>query len=344
MRSETVRLLGEKLGPVSAAIGTIGFEQALAALIGDLLPHDMMTVARYSDHHASEIVAHSASFPEHMLEKYGKLYGTHDPYAAYWREHGPLQVVTLNDVATAQKKFERYIREFLFDNGIRDEIGVFLPPLAGSSLAIFCESAQRRYGKREKLLLQDIYPLLANLYRAHLIALFASPPETLEPSSAANDALLVTTAQGEPVWSTRAWQRLAPSTRKNIREHIAAPGPERTANVPVDGGGMLVADNLGGSGDRIVWALRAPQPSGPAENALDVGTWTFDQNLTPRERDVVTLILQGYPTSLIADRLGLSRGTVKNHRRRIYERLDITTERELFLMYIEAAIGPAGAS
>ncbi|TGQ88614.1 response regulator transcription factor, partial [Mesorhizobium sp. M1C.F.Ca.ET.204.01.1.1] len=28
-------------------------------------------------------------------------------------------------------------------------------------------------------------------------------------------------------------------------------------------------------------------------------------------------------------------GTVKNHRRRIYEKLDITTERELFLQFFQ---------
>ncbi len=58
--------------------------------------------------------------------------------------------------------------------------------------------------------------------------------------------------------------------------------------------------------------------------------------LTPRERDVVALVLEGHPTATIAGRLALSRGTVKNLRRRIYRKLDITTERELFPLYIEA--------
>ena len=33
--------------------------------------------------------------------------------------------------------------------------------------------------------------------------------------------------------------------------------------------------------------------------------------------------------------MNITVGTVKNHRRRIYEKLDITTERELFLQYFE---------
>lgn len=47
------------------------------------------------------------------------------------------------------------------------------------------------------------------------------------------------------------------------------------------------------------------------------------------------LILAGHPTANIAERLGITVGTVKNHRRRIYEKLDITTERELFLQFFQ---------
>ncbi len=57
--------------------------------------------------------------------------------------------------------------------------------------------------------------------------------------------------------------------------------------------------------------------------------------LSLRERGLVRLILAGHPTANIADRLGITVGTVKNHRRRIYEKLDITTERELFLQFFQ---------
>jgi DNA-binding CsgD family transcriptional regulator len=63
--------------------------------------------------------------------------------------------------------------------------------------------------------------------------------------------------------------------------------------------------------------------------------------LTPRERDIVSLILQGHPTVSIARRLGLARGTVKNHRRRLYRKLDITSERELFLTFLGGTQGGA---
>lgn len=61
--------------------------------------------------------------------------------------------------------------------------------------------------------------------------------------------------------------------------------------------------------------------------------------LSPRERHIVGLILEGHPTAAIAGKLALARGTVKNHRRNIYTKLDITTERELFLRYFDSTGG-----
>lgn len=48
------------------------------------------------------------------------------------------------------------------------------------------------------------------------------------------------------------------------------------------------------------------------------------------------MVLTGHPPAAIAQRLAISAGTLKNHRRNIYQKLDITTERELFLQYIES--------
>ena len=88
---------------------------------------------------------------------------------------------------------------------------------------------------------------------------------------------------------------------------------------------------------------RTRQPAGPGKDPRprlsmprDGGLWP---DLSERERQVVSLILAGHPTAGIARKLGLSPGTVKNHRRNIYSKLDITTERELFIQYIDATGG-----
>jgi DNA-binding CsgD family transcriptional regulator len=61
----------------------------------------------------------------------------------------------------------------------------------------------------------------------------------------------------------------------------------------------------------------------------------ISEPLSPRESEVVELVLQGYPNAAIARKLAISRGTVRNHRLSVYRKLDITSERELFLRYVE---------
>lgn len=82
-------------------------------------------------------------------------------------------------------------------------------------------------------------------------------------------------------------------------------------------------------------AQMRPGISPTGEPQIPVGLWPV---LSQREQELVQLILAGHPTATIAERLGITVGTTKNHRRRIYEKLDITTERELFLQFFQFGI------
>lgn len=56
--------------------------------------------------------------------------------------------------------------------------------------------------------------------------------------------------------------------------------------------------------------------------------------LTLREQMVVSLMLRGHSTLSTASVLGISEGTVKNHRKAIYARLGISSQSELFSLFI----------
>ena len=58
--------------------------------------------------------------------------------------------------------------------------------------------------------------------------------------------------------------------------------------------------------------------------------------LTRRERQVVELVLLGHNTRLIAEKLGISIETVKLHRKHAYAKLDISSQAELFFLFMEA--------
>lgn len=67
-------------------------------------------------------------------------------------------------------------------------------------------------------------------------------------------------------------------------------------------------------------------------------------SLTRRERQVAGLLLQGLDTEAIAAELGIGSGTVKNHRKHLYAKLNLHSRAELFSFFLNHLItAPAGA-
>ena len=65
-----------------------------------------------------------------------------------------------------------------------------------------------------------------------------------------------------------------------------------------------------------------------------------DRGLSPRELEVVSMIVAGYSNLAIGDLLGISSGTVKIHRKNIYRKLGISAQSELFsLIFTGCATG-----
>ena len=58
--------------------------------------------------------------------------------------------------------------------------------------------------------------------------------------------------------------------------------------------------------------------------------------LTKRERQITELVLLGNSTRMIAEKLGISTETVKLHRKHAYAKLDVSSQAELFLLFMEA--------
>lgn len=59
-----------------------------------------------------------------------------------------------------------------------------------------------------------------------------------------------------------------------------------------------------------------------------------DGVLTPREIEITSLVLRGHSSASIAGTLSIAEGTVKIHRKNIYQKLRISSQSELFSMFI----------
>lgn len=84
-------------------------------------------------------------------------------------------------------------------------------------------------------------------------------------------------------------------------------------------------------------AERGPVGASLAEKAHGL----MDQ-LTPREREVLGLLLQGYQNKMIAYEIGISQRTVEVHRARLMKRLNVKTFAELVRTAVEGQFSNAG--
>ncbi len=62
--------------------------------------------------------------------------------------------------------------------------------------------------------------------------------------------------------------------------------------------------------------------------------------LTRREGEVVSLVLRGHSSVAIAQELGIAAGTVKIHRKNIYAKLGLSSQAELFSLFLSSVARP----
>jgi DNA-binding CsgD family transcriptional regulator len=254
----------DPLASAIAASGTPDHVDCLIDLIGADVPHDLITVTRYSATRMPEFVKHRR-FSDDMVRRYLADYYVFDPFYAWWRRERRQGILPLKGLTDDDDvKRGRYIAEFLAQSAICDEVGILLEDGGDWCLGIFLDRSTKPFRDSEIALLNERLPVFTALHALDL--------------------------------------------------RTRAPDFSRTA----------AAAEIG--------ATPRKEPS------LDESLWP---ELSLRERELVQLILAGHPTATISERLNITVGTVKNHRRRIYEKLDITTERELFLQFFQHRM-PAG--
>jgi len=81
------------------------------------------------------------------------------------------------------------------------------------------------------------------------------------------------------------------------------------------------------------------------DHQIDLAFRTFGASfLSPREKDVLELMLRGYGTDTTASRLTIARETVRRHRKSIYRKLDVNSQTDLFSLFLNSmsCLGEAG--
>jgi DNA-binding CsgD family transcriptional regulator len=295
------------LGRAVQMVGRSGFYAAMLVLVGREVPHDLLALARYSRYSPPDFIA-PVDFDEAAKQRYFDGLYLSDPFYQFWQVQGAPGVVTLQNVAPADLWRSPYATEFLHYVKISDEVCVFLPPLGGASVALIMDRAIGSFTQPEHQRICALYPVLAALHELHVRTVFTSGLNSDFAPEAGKRPLRLVDHHGVEMYATPTWptgDAFRPAARRQIRldpDFVLAPnGTIEYLDFDPPGAAVVLSESL-------------------------------SRRLTPRERDIVQLTLAGHPTVSIAKRLGLAVGSVKNHRTRIFRKLDITTERELFLV------------
>ena len=333
------------LARVARASGSDHFYDELVAFLAAVLGSERWLVMRYALYAAPEFVVNRAMTPAAIKSYLEGLYRL-DPLLRLWRERRDGTVVSLSQLRREEPE-DRYFDDIFRTALIYDELAVMLPAPGRICVALCCDRAKGCFGERDLKAAQTLFPLLDGLHWTHLDRVFS---EALQGTGGTlfqdiHQAFSILDRDRNPVLKSDSWQRLE-SESLDLHQAVAGLSPG-SGMVSFGQGRVLHWEELGSGfaiapqGKICVVEERSPGYLGADFNkALESFERRF--NLTPREREIVELIARGFPNAAIAKELGISAGTVRNHRYRLYFKLDITTERELFSLFLQDLFASEG--
>jgi len=317
-----------------SSVGTADFFASLLNVISFGANPDQQIAMRYHPYSVPEIRVHKGISKIYMNLYLQRGFYRHDPVYHYWRDYGTLGALRVADVTTPELSEAPYMNEFIERSGLTDESGMLLPWLAGSCVGLFIGMRGGKFAQDHNRFLNQIFPFLQALTKAHLSKelnrLFVDTGATLD----SRRAMMIQDEFENVIFKSKSWTKLEqdyPILIDLIKEReFISEGQAMLSNSLV-----LHANKVGRSPDfssvnNVFVVERLDGISFSEANQKKRIKKLFFGNLTRREQEVVELMLKGFPVVLIAKELGISPGTVKNHKTKIYYKLDVTTERELF--------------
>lgn len=327
------------LGAVASEVGRSRFYRDLVQLLARIARSDSCLVMRYARFSAPDFLVNEILTRE-VLDLYFAGYYRLDPFYNYWRQHGQRGVVPVEAILGHNKNENEYFNTIYHKAHISDEIAIFLPAPGGASVTLFVDRTHGHFAEFDIELLKLLYPTVAGLHKIHLDWLFLHSDNNIAGTSLREipRAFLILDRDGRRVFVSRGWREIA-RHNQNLDDSVQALNDKQLNLVEFADNMIVHAEKL--RSDFPVapnGKICVIEPKDPAVIESDytssVDHFLAAHGLTPREGQIVKMILGGYPTEEIARKLNISRGTVKNHRGRLYYKLDITTERELFSLFL----------
>lgn len=327
-------VLFDELGHVVEAVGGSLFYDRLANFLTRMLGCERYLVMRYAQYARPKFLVNK-SLPERGVRLYLNGIYRIDPLLRMARTHVPTRVMTFDRLKQSDTDTVFYEENFEFGE-IFDELVAMFPAVGGVWVAVCVDHPSRNFSDEDVKLVETVYPTLARLHDLHIekcvygwqggylndsrIALMICDHKDRVVFRNANWTNDITDDEQQAILAGAA-TTLADSYPISNNRMVHWEPLDASNSVAPDGRAFVIEQNEPGYVD-----LMGPEPMQRFADHFE---------LTPREKEIVDFILKGHPPALIADKLGVSVGTIRNHKHRLYFKLDITTERELFCMFMD---------
>ncbi len=327
-----------RLGALIEASGRDDFYARLVEFPAMVLGCDRWLVMRYAQYAMPEFVVNEAMSDKAVAFYLNGIYRL-DPLLRLSRSGSRRGVYTLGQLRS--KETENAYYDNIFTTAlIYDELAILFPAPGRVGVALCLDRDNRRFTSREVRLIEALYPALESLHKTHLDRTFSAALSggMRNPLGDSKQAILILDRHNQPVFRSEGWKSLE---RANAAPDIRMIHMNRASGmVSLDAGTVLHWEEFGAGfalapqGRLCVIERRSPGYIG-TEFKDALARFTQLHTLTPQQRNIVELIMRGHANASIASHLRISPGTVRNHRSRLYDKLDITTERELFFLFLK---------
>jgi prepilin-type processing-associated H-X9-DG protein len=336
------------IAEVIGAVGTADFYDRMLGLLDERIQCERRLVMKYSRYARPEILVNDSLDADAVGVYLGGLYRL-DPLLRLLRSDSVRPVVTYREIRLVDHENAFY--DEIFRSGrVLDELAVLLPTLGGACVALCFDRDEGNFGSHEVEWASMLYPILRKAHDLHVRTAMSRGLNSLFGDG--HVGILALTGDGAVIYRNDAWVLVARGSDEAavVAQTLASP-----EGVPTEMGNCvghwawLDAAPDGGAGERSAGlrSCRAVFLEERSAGYIDrnirgvLAGFIAAHGLSSRESQILEKMMRGYPTAAISARLGLSAGTVKNYKRRLYDKLDITHEREVFPLFIEHLLGGA---
>jgi DNA-binding CsgD family transcriptional regulator len=332
------RLISE-LASVAAAIGSREFYEVSLAALGRLLGCERQLAMRYAQFAKPQFLVNYSLTEEAEALYAQKLYRI-DPLLRLVRTQVRERVLTTADMRR-EESGAIYFEDLYRSAQIYDELVVLLPAAGGVWVALCLDVNDRHFSADEVAFVRLVYPLIDSLHQRHISSCLSSRGGYLNDSQL---AVMVLDSQGEACFRNGIWSGRVSVVEELLIRTASANSPagmHSLTETDVVHWETLEASNALAPGGRI-FVLEGRSPGYLGVDRL-FSQLAADYELTPRECEIIGLSLRGFSTAAIAKCLAIGAGTVRNHKHRLYAKLDVTSEREIASLIFGKIFSKAGA-